>query len=238
MTSKTLLILRHSVLDGPGHLEGYFRDAGWKIDFVEAPHEDLAAIDPLAADLVLPLGSGLSVYDEDLFPFIKAERTLLARRLAADRPVLGICFGAQLIASALGCRVYHQGHSEIGWYPLQLEPGAQDGPLRHLGPNQAPAVMHWHGDTFDLPPGTTRLARSRLCANQAYARGRTLLALQFHPEVTARNVEGWLVESSFAGENRRERVETIRADTARYQPAMQAGMARCLDEWLGNLPGT
>lgn len=235
MTQKTLLVLRHSVLDGPGHLEAYFRDAGWKIDFVETPHEDLSCIDPLAADLVLPLGSGLSVYDEDLFPFIKRERELLARRLEQERPVLGICFGAQLIASALGCPVYAQPQAEIGWFPLALEDAARDSPLRHLGPGETPAVMHWHRDTFDLPPGTTRLARSALCATQAYARGRHLLAVQFHPEVTPQGVEGWLVESSFSGENRRERVDTIRADTRRYQATMQANMARCLDGWLADL---
>ncbi|WP_295849723.1 glutamine amidotransferase [uncultured Xylophilus sp.] len=236
MTTKTLLILRHSVLDGPGSLEGYFRDAGWHIDFVEAPHDDLSRIDPLAADLVLPLGSGLSVYDEALFPFITAERTLLQRRLAAERPTLGICFGAQLIASALGERVYAAPQKEVGWYPIELLPGAEASPVRHLAPDTTPAVMHWHGDTFDLPAGTTRLARSALCATQAYARGDHLLAFQFHPEVTAANVEGWLVESSFAGEDRAERIGTLRRDTARFQPAMQAGVARCLDEWLAKLP--
>ncbi len=231
--TKTVRILRHSLIDGPGSLAPYFHQAGWTVEYVEAAHDDLSAIDPLAADLVLPLGSALSVYDEALFPFIAAERALLAQRIAAGRPVLGICFGAQLIASALGSRVYRAPQAEIGWYPLELTGAGPTGPLRHLAPGEAPAVMHWHQDTFDLPPGTERLARSALCANQAFARGDHLLALQFHPEVTPRSVEAWLVDSAFGEHERRERIETIREDTRAYQAQMQTRFWRCLDDWLG-----
>jgi GMP synthase (glutamine-hydrolysing) len=230
--SRRLLVLQHSPLDGPGSLAPYFRERGWQIELVEAAHADLAQIDPLAADLVLPLGSALSVYDEALFPFIRAERTLLARRLAAGRPVLGICFGAQLVASALGSRVYRAPQSEVGWYPLELTAEGADSPLRHLAPGQAPAVMHWHQDTFELPPGTTRLARSALCENQAFARDAHLLALQFHPEVTRNGVEAWLADASFTPETRAERIATIREGAARWQAVMQAQIARCLDDWL------
>ncbi len=232
---KNLLILRHSPLDGPGSLEPYFRHAGWNIETVDAAHADLAAIDPLAADLVMPLGSALSVYDEALFPFITAERTLLARRLEADRPVLGICFGAQLIASALGCRVFKAAELEVGWYPLELTAAGAASPLRALGPDVAPAVMHWHQDTFDLPPGTERLARSALCENQAFARGTQLLAVQFHPEVTRNGVEAWLADASFTPATRAERIATIRAGSAQYQATMQAQIALCLDDWLAAL---
>ncbi|MEH3085150.1 MAG: glutamine amidotransferase [Xylophilus ampelinus] len=234
---RTVRILRHSLIDGPGSLAPYFAAAGWAVDYVEAAHDDLSAIDPLAADLLLPLGSALSVYDEALFPFIAAERELLRRRIEAGRPVLGICFGAQLIASALGSSVHRAAQPEIGWYPLELTDAGRAGPLRHLAPGEASAVMHWHQDTFDLPAGTERLARSALCANQAFARGRTLLALQFHPEVTPRSVEAWLVDSSFGAHERQERIGTIREDTRAYQAQMQAQFWRCLDDWLAALPG-
>ncbi|WP_198969960.1 glutamine amidotransferase-related protein [Xylophilus sp. ASV27] len=230
--SQRLLILQHSPLDGPGSLAPYFQARGWQIDVVEAAHADLARIDPLAADLVLPLGSALSVYDEALFPFIGVERALLARRLAAGRAVLGICFGAQLIASALGCRVYRAPQAEVGWYPLELTAEGAASPLRHLAPGLAPAVMHWHQDTFDLPPRTQRLARSALCENQAFALGTHLLALQFHPEVTRDGVEAWLAEASFTPDTRAARIAEIREGAARWQAAMQRQIARCLDDWL------
>lgn len=229
---RQLLILRHSALDGPGHLEPYFVERGWQVRIVDVLHDGVAGLDATAPDLVLPLGSGLSVYDEALFPFITAEREFLRERIDAGRPLLAICFGAQLTASALGAPVYRAQQPEIGWLPLELTAEGQASPLRQLAADRAGAVMHWHQDTFDLPAGATRLARSALCENQAFAIGRHLLALQFHPEVTTRGVEAWLAEASFTPETRAARVQEIRADSLRWQPAMQAQMQACIDAWI------
>ncbi len=159
--------------------------------YCEAPTDDLTAPALGAADLLIVLGGPIGAYQDELYPFLPAEIALIERRLARGLPVLGICLGAQLMARALGARVYRAGFSEIGWAPVELSDARRrDSCLAALGDDP---VLHWHGDTFDLPDGAVRLASTRRTPNQAFALGRHALALQFHIETTARGLERWYV---------------------------------------------
>ena len=144
-----------------------------------------------AADLLVVLGGPIGAYEEELYPFLADELRVIERRLAAGRPVLGICLGSQLMARALGARVYPGTGKEIGWAPLQLTAAGRDSCLAPLG-GGAP-VLHWHGDTFDLPKGASLLASTPRYKNQAFAWQRHGLALQCHIEATAAGLERWYI---------------------------------------------
>jgi GMP synthase (glutamine-hydrolysing) len=150
-----------------------------------------------------------------------------------DRAVLGICLGSQLIARALGERVYASGAKEIGWAPLTLTGAGRESCLRHLGET---AVLHWHGDTFDLPEGATLLASTTLCKHQAFAWRGHVLALQFHAEAAGVALESWFV--GHTGEIAATpgiSVPQLRADTVRWTPSMLTLGTRCFEEWLDSV---
>src|SRR6218665_1412893 len=119
-------------------------------------------------------------YGQEAHPWISCQLRRLARRLEADRPTLGVCLGSQMVAAALGARVYPGAVKEVGFHPVTLRDAALDGPLRHIA--DVP-VLHWHGDTFTLPDDVELLASSHHYEHQAFRRGRNILALQFHAEM-------------------------------------------------------
>lgn len=131
-------------------------------------------------DLLVALGGPMSVNDEAQLPWLIDEKRFVRESVESGKPVLGICLGAQLIASSLGARVYPGAQKEIGWFPV------------HACTHQSHAfifpekmdVFHWHGETFDLPPGAIHLARSEACPHQAFQIGARTIGLQFHLETT------------------------------------------------------
>ena len=167
--------------------------------------------------------------EDNLYPFLGDEIKLIERRLKVRRPTFGICLGAQLIAHTLGARVYPGPHKEIGWSPLTLTDAGRNSPLHHLsGPE-----LHWHGDTFDLPRDATLLASTAACSNQAFSWSDNVLALQFHPEVIARNIEQWFIGHAceiLAADG--ISVPMLRRDTARLPRNCSYKPARCFAEWL------
>ena len=171
------------------------------------------------------LGGPIGVYEADAYPFLTPEIELIARRLHADRPTLGICLGSQLLAAALGARVYSSGVKEIGWAPIELSAAGEASCLRHL---EKTAVLHWHGDTFDLPAEAVRLASTPVCKNQAFSWRAHALALQFHAETAGTALESWYV--GHTGEIAATpgiSVPQLRADTARgCAPARSRGRGR------------
>lgn len=143
---------------------------------------------PDAVDLLIVLGGPMSVNDEAALPWLRDEKALLREVIAGGGAVLGICLGAQLIAAALGARVGPAREREVGWWPVRAvppPPAGKDpaGVARCPFPAET-TCLHWHGETFELPPGALHLARSEGCEHQALQVGRRVVGVQFHPEAT------------------------------------------------------
>ena len=181
------------------------------------------------ADLLVVLGGPIGVGDRDHYPQIGAEIEVLTERLERGKPTIGVCLGAQLIAAALGADVYPAGAKEIGWGLVTVE---QPGPLDPVA--DAP-VLHWHGDTFDVPDQATLLASNSHTAHQAFGIDASL-ALQFHVEVNARLIERWLVGHAAELAEAEIDINGLRSDSLRHaQAAANAGRAvlgRYLDRWF------
>lgn len=228
--TKSLLAVRHLAFEDLGGFEQPLHAAGYDIRYADMGVDDVARFgDP---DLLVVLGGPIGAYEDDLYPYLKDEIAVIATRLAGERPVLGICLGAQLMARALGARVYPGPAKEIGWKPVSL---TADG-KRMIGPLAGLPVLHWHGDTFDLPHGAQNLASTDVCAHQAFAVGRHGLAFQFHPEAQAQGFERWLI--GHAGEIAATpgvSVAQLRADTGRHAGVAIAAGRAVLANWLTDL---
>jgi GMP synthase (glutamine-hydrolysing) len=228
--TKTLLAIRHVAFEDLGGFEAPLKGAGYVVRYADMGVDTIADFgDP---DLLVVLGGPIGVYEDDLYPWLKDEIAYIAARLKAQKPTLGICLGAQLMARALGARVYPGPVKEIGWKPLNLTQG-RAGLLAPLGDHP---VLHWHGDTFDLPDGATHLASTDICRNQAYSLGRHGLAFQFHPEAQTTGFERWLIGhaceiSAASGVT----VTGLRADTARLACAAITRGQQVLHNWLAQL---
>jgi GMP synthase-like glutamine amidotransferase len=172
--------LQHVPFEGLGSIEPWLRAAGYQITstrFFEST--DLPA--PDAIDLLIAMGGPMSVNDEAEHPWLVPEKRLIRDCVRAGKAVLGVCLGAQLIASAMGAKVQRHHTKEIGWFPIQAVRSNASSTFRF--PSSVD-VFHWHGETFDLPPDATLLARSEACENQAFQLGRSVIGLQFHLETT------------------------------------------------------
>ena len=145
----------------------WFRERGWQVSLTEIYRDEpLPPVDEI--DWLVVMGGPMSANDESKHSWLTAEKDFIGQALQADKAILGVCLGSQLIADVLGSRVYRNSQPEIGWFPIQRSPEAAAHNLGKLFPQQA-EVFHWHGETFDLPRGALHLARSQACANQAFA---------------------------------------------------------------------
>jgi GMP synthase (glutamine-hydrolysing) len=229
---KSAIAIRFVHFEDLGSFETVLTDNGFKVEYVDVTGDGIRGLDPLENDLLVSLGGPIGAYEDDVYPALTPVLRILERRLAADRPTLGICLGAQLIARALGARVYPGGRKEIGWSPLRLTEAGDASALRHLGQESTP-VLHWHGDTFDLPSGAALLASSEVYAHQAFSLGPNVLALQFHPEVTPAGLESWYIgHTCEIAAAPGVTVEALRAAAARFAPGLIHCGHNFLTQWL------
>jgi GMP synthase (glutamine-hydrolysing) len=227
--NRRALVLRHLAFEGPGVLGALLPHYGFVTRICDIGVEPVPDAEIAACDLLVVLGGPIGVYETEAYPFLVAEQAATGARLAARKPTLGICLGAQLMAAALGAKVAPGPAKEIGYAPLTLTDAGRASPLAHLA---GVPVLHWHGDAFGLPEGASNLAFTEVCPHQAFALESFALALQFHLEVEPASLEAWLightVELGKAGIDPRD----LRAQAARTGAATAAAGATVLRVWL------
>ena len=231
MSGKSALIIRHVPYEGVAAYRAPIEAAGYAVDRIDVSDPAFSEVDLATPDLLIMMGGPMGVYEQDQHPWIACQLRRLARRIEAGRPTLGVCFGAQMVAAAMGAPVYPGPHMEVGFHPLELhEP---DGLLRHLC--EVP-VLHWHGDTFDLPPDVELLASSALYRHQAFRRGSNILALQFHAEMGLDpRFEAWIEEGPHSLARAGVDEAELRAAHERHGPVAVAAGQAMIAEWLEGL---
>ncbi|WLB51023.1 glutamine amidotransferase [Bradyrhizobium sp. 521_C7_N1_3] len=228
---RSAVALRHVAFEDIGLLAPIMEREGWNVSFCEAPVDDLSHSSIGDADLLIVLGGPIGVYETESYPFLTREIDLLERRLAQGLPTLGICLGAQLMAKALGARIYAGGVKEIGWGSVTLTDSGHASSLNPLA--EGAPVLHWHGDTFDLPDNAARLASNENYENQAFAFGNNALALQFHLEADPRQLEEWYVGHAVELASAKISVQELRARTAEVSKTVARAADHVFTTWLG-----
>jgi GMP synthase (glutamine-hydrolysing) len=239
------VVIQHVAMEGPARIADLCAEKGITVDVrkVFAGATVPTTVDP--GDLLVVMGGGMGVEDRDdpRYGFLQAEIALLRSALEKERPILGICLGAQLLAHAAGARVYPNLGAggargpvrirEVGWAAVRFIGGGDEPALAGLGPEEV--VLHWHGDTFDLPPGAVHLASTQLCAQQAFRIGRRAFGLQFHVEVDATIARRWAVEDGDFVRAARgpDGVAQVIAETDRHAAGARAAGDRLIRNILG-----
>ena len=177
-------VLQHVPFEGIGSMASWLLSRGAQIGYTRF-FEDSLLPSADGLDLVIVMGGPMSVNDEGEFPWLKPEKQFIREAIQKGIPMVGICLGAQLIANALGAKVYRNRKKEIGWFEIEAVTQADN---RFQFPKQFLA-FHWHGETFDLPTGSFLLARSTVCENQAFQIGDKVIGLQFHLETTPESMD-------------------------------------------------
>ena len=194
-----ILAFRHVPFEHLGRIQAALESRGLGFEYADLYEESQPLPDPAGFAGLIFMGGPMSANDR--LPYLEREMDCI--RQAADRgqPVLGVCLGAQLIARALGGRVYRNTVKEIGWFEIELKPAAALDPLfSGAGPRET--VFHWHGETFDPPPGAVHLAHSAGCLQQAFRVGGNVYGLQFHLETTPAMIADWCRQDANCGDVR------------------------------------
>lgn len=183
-----VLILQHDACEGPAAIAEALHAAGCGIRVIHS-----YAGEPVPARLashagLIVMGGPMGVYETERYPHLRDELRLIEDTVQRGRPVLGICLGSQLLAAALGARVYPGGYKEIGWFPVELDEAAGADALFGDAPRRFTALI-WHGDVFDLPAGAVSLASSALTEHQGFRHGDNAYGLLFHLEATRPQLE-------------------------------------------------
>jgi GMP synthase (glutamine-hydrolysing) len=224
------VVLKHVEFEGPARIAELLLEAGYALDVRALYAGDRVPTELERGDLLIVMGGPMGVADlgRPEYPFLQAEVELLRQRIAEDGPVLGVCLGAQLLAHAAGAAVFPmvsddgQRRFEVGWGPIRFQRGLPANLLRGI-PDEG-VVLHWHGDTFELPVGARRLASSEICPNQAFQLGSRQFGLQFHCEVRAEEVAAFIqADAAFVEKaNGAGSLDRLRAQTTRQLSASRS----------------
>ena len=224
---KRVLVLQHEPFEGPGTLREAL--SGCELRLVRT-----FAGDPvparLADDALLVLGGGMGVYEADRHPHLREEMSLLQAAVRDGLPVLGICLGSQLLAAALGARVAKAPRKEIGWFDVDLLPGAADDEL-FAGAPASFAAFHWHGDAFALPDQAVPLAATAMTPLQAFRAGSRAWGVQFHLETDRQVLEAMLTSGAEELGEAGVDAARIRSRAADELPRLRALALRIFRRW-------
>lgn len=230
---KRALIIRHVPREGVAGFREPIEAAGYGVDRIDVTDPEFASLDLCDHDLLIMMGGPMGIYEQDQYPWISCQLRRLEKRLDADLPTLGVCFGAQMMAAAMGASVYAGPVKEVGFHPVTVRADIPANPLRHL---TGVPVLHWHGDTFTLPDGVELLASSHIYRHQAFRRGQNLLALQFHAEMGEDErfhqwIETWPESVAEAGGT----AEDLRTAHDLHGPGAVAAGRSMIAEWIAGL---
>jgi len=232
--SHRLLVIQHVPSAPPALYGAVLAERSCRVRLVDCERGGLPPAEPHGLDGIISLGGPMSVYEPDGLAWIDAERELLRRAVETDVPVLGVCLGAQLLAAALGAKVFGGGAPEIGPGPVRLTPAAEDDPVFAGLPGIVP-VFHWHADTFELPPGADLLAGSDAYPNQAFRAGGSAYGVQFHAETSVELVRGMIELPPTAAQLARAPgagARRLPRDAAEQMPAINAVGRHLITGWL------
>jgi len=183
--------LMHVPFEGPGCIENWIQEKGHTVTFTKL-YEEIIYPDSVDYDWLIVMGGPMSVYDEDIFPWLTEEKKFIRSAIDSGKTVIGICLGSQFIADVLGAKVYPNKTKEIGWLEISKTNN------HHLIKNfqNKTTVFQWHGDTFDIPANAVQLFESDVCKNQAFIYDDRILALQFHFEATPASIHEMLIHGA------------------------------------------
>jgi GMP synthase (glutamine-hydrolysing) len=227
-----ILVFQHDPFEDLGLFAEVLAKQGAPYRVIRLFHGEMPAENWDEIDALIVLGGPMGVDEEDKFPFLRWEKRILRAAIDEAVPLVGVCFGAQLIAAALGAKVFHGSVKEIGWSPIAITPHGQVDSLLGYLPESA-TVFQWHGDGFDLPHGATHLASSVHYPTQAFRFGKFIYGLQFHLEVTPPMIERWIEKRSKEIASAPHVLpDKILADTKNYAPALKYYGERFLSEFI------
>jgi GMP synthase (glutamine-hydrolysing) len=226
-----VIVLQHAACETLGSIEDAIAASRTHIRCVRTYAGDQVPASMGSAGGLIVMGGPMGVYEEARFPFLRHELRLIEQALAAGVPVLGICLGSQLLATALGASVRKGLRKEIGWHRVYLEPAASADPLFREAPIEFDA-FHWHGDVFDLPANSVRLARSSLTECQAFRYGQNVYGILFHMEVTPDTIAGMI--NTFSDELQDEGIDAaaLASKTATGIAGLQQTGPKIFDNWM------
>ncbi len=177
---KRLHYIQHVPFETPGSILDWGHQKKIKVTSTKI-YKDEGFPEVNDIDCLVVMGGPMGIYEEKEYRWLKNEKAFIEKVIKAEKGVVGICLGSQLLACVLGSKVTKNRHKEIGWYPIQMSAESEKENLTFL-PNKFTA-FHWHGDTFELPQGASRIASSEGCENQGFIYNKQV-GLQFHLEVT------------------------------------------------------
>jgi len=184
--------LQHVPFEGLSSIEPVLKEKGHHLAATHLYNgQPLPSVSDM--DWLIVMGGPMGIDDEEIYPWLGAEKRLIKKAIDSGKIVLGICLGAQLIADALGAKIYKNEHREIGWFNINCSLEAEGTILSTAMPDQID-VFHWHGDTFDIPTGAKALASSEACKNQGFILHDRVVGFQFHLETTLRSASA-LIEN-------------------------------------------